>query len=262
VDDQRLGAILRAVRIRRRLRLRDVSARCGVSISVLSRIERGHLESMSLATLRRVASALDVRLDIRAFSRAGDLDRLVNARHSALHEDVARELDRLVGWAFHPEVSFSIDGERGVIDILAIHAERRIVLVIELKTEIVDVNELVGTFDRKVRLALRVASERGWARGPGWTVGAWVVVADSRLNRRRAQAHAIMLRAAWPADGRSIRGWLTRPTGPIRCLSYRLVVGSGSAARRVRRPRTDTRPQRRSGTGGLDRCRGGGAIRP
>ena len=49
-------------------------------------------------------------------------------------------------------MSFSIFGERGVIDVAAWNAEHRALLVIELKTDIVDVNELVGTFDRKVRL--------------------------------------------------------------------------------------------------------------
>jgi hypothetical protein len=32
-------------------------------------------------------------------------------------------------------------------------------------------------------------------------------------------AHSAMLRAAYPQDGRSIRGWLARPKGGIRCLS-------------------------------------------
>ncbi len=245
MDDQRLGAILRAVRIRRRLRIIDVKARSGVSPSVISRIERGHLDTVSLATLRKVAAALDVRIDVRAFGRSGDLDRLVNARHAALHEGVARDLGRLPGWHFHPEVSFAIGVERGVIDILAIHPARKAVLVIELKTEIVDVNELVGTFDRKVRLALRIASERGWASGPGWTVGSWVVIAEGRTNRRRVQAHASMLRAAFPSDGRSIRGWLAEPEGRMRCLSFRALEGVGrTGTRRVRTsaPRSPNNP--------------------
>jgi hypothetical protein len=61
-----------------------------------------------------------------------------------------------------PEVSFSIFGERGVIDVLAWHAATRTILVIELKTVIADVNELIGNVDRKRRLAPRVAAERGW----------------------------------------------------------------------------------------------------
>ena len=51
-------------------------------------------------------------------------------------------------------------GERGVIDILAWHAATRTLLVIELKTEIVDINELMGTVDRKRRLAATVAREQ------------------------------------------------------------------------------------------------------
>jgi hypothetical protein len=35
-------------------------------------------------------------------------------------------------------------------------------LVVEVKTAIVDVAELLGTLDGKRRLAVRVARERGW----------------------------------------------------------------------------------------------------
>jgi hypothetical protein len=162
---------------------------------------------------------LDVRVDVRAFSRNGDLDRLVNARHSRLHESVARYLRTLPAWLFEPEVSFAIWGERGVVDILAWHAKRRVLLVIELKTAIVDVNELVGTFGRKVRLAIEIARRHGWDVPNDATVAGWVVVEDSRTNRRHMAAHSAMLRAAYPQDGRSIRGWLARPKGGIRCLS-------------------------------------------
>ncbi len=63
-----------------------------------------------------------------------------------------------------PEVSFAVYGERGVIDILAWHPGERALLVIELKTEIVDIQDLIGTVDRKRRLARVVARDRGWVR--------------------------------------------------------------------------------------------------
>ena len=67
-----------------------------------------------------------------------------------MHESVARVFrDELPAWMLAPEVSFSVYGERGVIDILAWHPGRRALLVIELKTDLVDMNELLGTFDRK-----------------------------------------------------------------------------------------------------------------
>ena len=220
MDDQRVGAAIRLVRTRRGWRQIDLANAAGVSRATVSRIERGHFGSVSLDAIRAVAAALDIRIDLRAVWRAGDLDRLLNARHSALHELVARRFAELPGWVAEPEVSFSIFGERGVIDILAWHPGRRALLVIELKTDIADVNELVGTVDRKRRLAIRVARERGWEVGPDASVSVWIIVAEGRTNRRRVHAHGTMLQAAFPADGRTIGGWLRRPVGAVRCLSF------------------------------------------
>jgi hypothetical protein len=185
-------------------------------------MERGHLEGATLGTIRAVAKALDVRVDLIARWRAGDLDRLLNARHSELHELVARHIAQLPGWVAQPEVSFAVYGERGVIDILAWHPGLRALLVIELKTDIADVNELVGTVDRKGRLAQRIALERGWISRdqPPPSVSIWVIVADGPTNRRRVGAHQAMLRAAFPTDGRSVRPWLRDPRRPIRALSF------------------------------------------
>jgi len=92
----------------------------------------------------------------------------------------------LPGWTFDPEVSFSYFGERGVIDVLGWHAEAATMLVIELKTEIVDVQELMGTMDRRVRLAPRIANDRGHrARN----VAAWVILANDRSNHCRLHDH-------------------------------------------------------------------------
>jgi transcriptional regulator with XRE-family HTH domain len=219
MDDLRLGATVRKVRIRRGWRQMDLAKRAATSTSTISRIERGHVETLSLATIRRVLAALEIRLDLVPRWRGGDLDRLLNVHHSRLHELVAIELRAHPGWTFQPEVSFAFVGERGVIDILAFHRERRVVLVIELKTNIVDVNELVGTLDRKTRLARRVAAER-WTIPGDPSIATWLIVASSRTNRRRVQAHGTMLRTAFPSDGRSIGGWLARPSGPVRCLSF------------------------------------------
>lgn len=242
MDDLQFGAIIRRIRIRKRLRQIDLAGLAGVSRGLISRIERGHLDGVPLRTLRRVAAVLEIRLDLVPRWRGGDLDRIVNARHARLHELVARHMASLPGWSFQPEVSFAIYRDRGVIDILCFHAARNALLVIELKTEIVDVNELVGTLDRKVRLAIEIARQRGWPVRAGVTVSAWVIVSASRTNRRRVDDHRTMLRAALPADGRSIQGWLTDPARPIRALSFwpdshQESVGTGlTAVRRVRAP--------------------------
>ena len=180
-------------------------------------IERGHMDTVSLRILRRVAAVLDIRVDLTPRWRAGDLDRLLNARHSELHELVARWFaDQLPDWVLAPEVSFSIYGERGVIDILAWHEATRSLLVIELKTAIADVNELLGAADRKRRLAAHVARERGW---DPLTVSQWLIVADSRTNRRRLDAHMTAIRNAFPAGTWAIRRWLRKPGGEIAALT-------------------------------------------
>lgn len=87
---------------------------------------------------------------------------MLSARHSTLQDVVARWLISLPGWTVVPEVSFAIYAERGVIDLLAWHAPTETLLVIEVKTEIVDLQDVLGVLDRKTRLASRFARERGW----------------------------------------------------------------------------------------------------
>src|SRR2546423_1109916 len=189
-----MGSVIRLLRRRKGWRQQDLAVAAGASKSAVGRLERGHVDSSTIEQMRRIAAALDVRIDLVPRWRGGELDRLLNAGHSAMHESVARSVHRVGGWRLVPEVSFSIFGERGVIDILAWHAATSALLVIELKTAIVDVQELIGTMDRKVRLAPRIAAERGWQAR---TVSALVLVADGRTNRRRLADHRTVLRAAY-----------------------------------------------------------------
>jgi transcriptional regulator with XRE-family HTH domain len=217
MDFERCGRVVRAVRIRRRWRQFDVATHAHVHRSMVSRIERGHGDHVTIAALERVAAALDIRLTMNTQWRGGDLDRLLSAAHSALHERVADFFADLGGWDLRPEVSFSIGGERGVIDILAWHAATRTLLVIELKTEIADVNDLMTTMGRRLRLAARVGRDLNWVPA---VVAGWVIVADTSTNRRRVRAHAKVLRNAFPADGSVMRGWVRTPSGPVRGLSF------------------------------------------
>jgi transcriptional regulator with XRE-family HTH domain len=242
MDDLRFGTVIRLVRQRRGWRQQDLSERSGVSQTVISRMERGHLGPQSIDDVRVVAAALDVRVDLVPRWRAGDLDRLLNRGHSALHESVARMFrDELPAWVLAPEVSFAVFGERGAIDILAWHPGRRALLVIELKTDLADMNELVGTFDRKRRLARKIALDRGW---DPVTVSAWLIVVGGRTNRRRVAAHEAMLRGALPNDGRAIRGWLRDPVGRVAGLSFwsdRLGEIGRATSRPIRRVRAGCR---------------------
>ena len=217
MDDQRLGMAVRAVRVRQRKRQADVARSSRVSRATVGRIEHGFIDAVSLRTLRRICGTLEMRVEVQVRTRGADLDRMLSARHSQLAESVIRTLRHdFPDWQFLPEVSFSIWGERGVVDILAWHPGRRALLVIELKTEIVDVGELVGTLDRKRRLGREIAASHGWDPE---TVSSWVIVADGRTNERRLAEFRSTLRAAYPEDGRRMRGWLATPTGSVAALS-------------------------------------------
>jgi transcriptional regulator with XRE-family HTH domain len=217
MDDQRIGYALRAIRQRKRFRQVDVAKRAGTSQTMVARIERGAVSNVPFGMLQRLALELDARLDVRVRWQGGDLDRLVNARHAGMHEVMARWFASLDGWSAEPEVSFSVYGERGVIDIAAWHAVARHLLIVELKTELVDVNELLATLDRKRRLGSIVARDRGMQP---LATSSWVVLADSRTNRRAVSSHAAVLRSKLPTDGRTMRSWLVQPTERVDALSF------------------------------------------
>jgi hypothetical protein len=135
-------------------------------------------------------------------------------------------------------VSFNVYGERGIIDLLARHRARRALLVIELKTELVDPNELLGSMDRRLASPAgspRIAADR---HRDGQRLA---VIAESRMNRRHAGAVRSLLRAAFPEDGRAVRRWLRDPDRRQLAMFFLSDSAQGSAVlhlaprKRVRR---------------------------
>jgi len=175
--------------------------------------------------MRRIAAALDVRIDLVARWRGGELDRLLNRRHSLLAESFAAFVTRAPGWRAEPELSFAIYGERGVIDQLAWHAGTAHLLLAEFKTELVDINELLGTLDRKRRLIRQIAASRGWAPQ---MVSVWLVVAYTRTNRRHVAEHSTLLRSRLPFDGRQLRRLVRKPTTAASGIAFWTDSNPGS----------------------------------
>jgi transcriptional regulator with XRE-family HTH domain len=242
MDGVRLARVFRAVRHRHRWRQSDVAERARVSATVISRIEHGRLTELSLEAIERVATALDVQLSIVAHWRGGDLDRMLNSRHAALAERAIAWIRGLGPWVTRPEVSFAIGRERGTVDIVGWWPDRRALLIIELKTDIVDVGELLGTLGRKRRLAALIAAQLGWVPD---VIGTCLLIDEGRTNRRRVANHALTLRASLPEDGRRLRAWLQDPQVPLAALAFlpdpqsTNVRRSPATIRRVRRPKSE-----------------------
>lgn len=234
----RIGQALRAIRVRKRLRQSDVALLARVPREDVIAIEAGRLAAIDWGRVQAVARALEATLRTEVRWQGADLDRLLAAGHAALHEVIGAFFARLVDWETLSEVSFAVFGERGVIDILAWHAPTRSLLIVELKTALGDPQALVATMDRRIRLARRIAADRGWSAE---SVSAWVVFADTTTNRRHVARHRALLGARFPVDGRSLRAWLARPSGTVMALSFWSDVadtdGSGrpTTPRRVRR---------------------------
>lgn len=184
MDDPRLGSALKSIRLRAGLTQEEVAVAAGVPRSLVGRIERGRIAVVRFGDLRSVAAVLDTSVDLIVRWHGGDLGRVINARHAAIHEAGARRFAALEEWVLEPEVSCSSYGARGVIDGLAWHAASRSLLVIELKSEIVDINNLMGSVDRKRRLAAEIGRSRdgtpracrrgSWSPTAGRTGGCWL----------------------------------------------------------------------------------------
>lgn len=248
MDDVRVGRLLRQLRIRKRWRQTDLAADAGISQSAVSLIERGHLSTLSIRTLRGVFAALDARFDGVVTWRGGLIDRLLDERHAQLVGAFAAALARS-GWEVHVEVTFSRFGERGSIDILALRSAEGLALIVEIKTELTAIDETIRRLDVKDRLAAAIVFERfGWRPR---TVGRLLVVMEGATSRRRVTAHDGSLGRAFPDRGVTVRHWLCRPSGRMSGLRFLSATNPGTTRRAVTRPDGAARHKSPSPTVGI-----------
>jgi transcriptional regulator with XRE-family HTH domain len=244
MDTIRFGLAIRALRRRRGWTQADAATRAGISQSAISRVERGEADRLTHRTLDRVAGAVGARIRVIVLADGENLDRLLDRGHAALVEHVTQLL-LARGWEVAPEVTFSIFGERGSIDVLAFHPPTGSLLVIEVKSTIPDVQATLAGIDRKARLADRVARERGWRVR---TVSRWLVVPDTTTVRRRVDQHAATFNAALPGRTVALRRWAAKPTGAVAGIMF--LPCSPETGQRGR-------PQVRSGVSPTREPRGG-----
>ena len=204
MEPRTVARLLRAIRRRKGISQRLLGQRLHVSQSQMSRRERSALERCSLADLQSWATALGahVVVDLRVDGQRP----LADARHAAIQAWLTSLL-RAAGWLVEVEVSFNQYGDRGRIDILAFHPARRVLLVIEVKTQLTDVQEVLGALDVKRRAASEIARSRRW------TIGATIpvlVAREDRTIRRRINAHAPLFEA-FGLRARAARAWLSHP---------------------------------------------------
>ena len=181
-----------------------------MSAPTISRVERGLIRGVPLGTIERVADALGATIDVTIRWQGEQLDRLLDAAHASIEEQTATLLASS-GWSVRPEVSFNHYGDRGRVDLLAFHPAAGVVLVIEVKGSIGDLQDALGRLDVKVRLGRSLADASGWA-GVRAVVPAFVF-ADTRTVRRTVARHAAIF-ARFGLRGKSAQAWVRRPFSP------------------------------------------------
>lgn len=253
VRDLEIGRVVRALRHRHGWRQEDLARRAGVSQRHVSRFESGDLDHLTLHAVRAMARPLGLDIALLGRWRGGELDRLLDADHAFLQSAFRMLLDRL-GWLVAAEVTFNERGERGSMDLLAMHPPTGMLLVVEIKTMVADVQGLLRPLDAKVRLASVVARRLGWhAR----VVVPCLVLAESTTTRRRLREHAPLF-APFARRGVEARRWLASPSSapPRRLLLLRKLPPSrGASVRRAGRQRVRLARSRTSVATGPDTSR-------
>ncbi|HET7167744.1 MAG TPA: helix-turn-helix transcriptional regulator [Candidatus Limnocylindrales bacterium] len=251
MDVIRFGLSMRALRRRRRWTQARLASSVGVSRSLIGRIERGRADRVPVHCLIAVAAALGASISVRVLWHGEGLDRLLDADHASLTERMLTWL-RSLGWDVATEVTFNVRGERGAIDILAFHEPSGSLLVVEIKSVVPDLQAMLGALDRKVRLAIDIARERGWHVR---TVSRLLVLPDDRTARRRVDQHGSTFLAALPARTVQVRRWLRAPLGRLDGILFLSDAHDTSARQRVAGHRSLDRctPRSRAGDRGRHR---------
>ncbi|MGH2446229.1 MAG: hypothetical protein ACRDGD_09350 [Candidatus Limnocylindria bacterium] len=166
---------------------------------------------MTLGGIDRIAGALGASVHVQIRWQGEQLDRLIDAAHAGLQQSVAEALTAM-GWAVRVEVSFNHYGDRGRVDILAFHPALRVLLVVEIKSALGDLQETLGRLDVKARLGAQLARDQGWADVA--IVIPALVVGDSRNARAIVAEHGALF-ARYDVRGRAALAWIRHPTVPM-----------------------------------------------
>ena len=179
-----IGRELRIARITSGKRQLDIARAIGVSTAHVSRIERGLVEGVTMGVLARFATAVGLRIWLRAFP-AGR--RLLDAPQLALWAEFKPHFDRV--WQLRTEVPIPIPGDLRAADAVANNGSCTV--EVELITRLAD-------FQAQSRSALLKKRDLRANR-------LILVVNGSRANREALKEARDLMRDTFPLDTRAIK---------------------------------------------------------
>lgn len=188
---------------------RELSRRSGVSQPMVCAVERGHVSDLTFGTAATLLEAMGARLRVHVDAPfLASPPRQRDAAHARMSAHVTRRLERL-GWQVRTEVEIGGDRSRGWIDVLAFHAASRLLLVIELKSELHDLGAIDRTLGWYEREAWAAARHIGW--GPRQSKGCLLLLATD-ANDAAARANRDYLGRIAPVRARALSDLVADPS--------------------------------------------------
>lgn len=197
---------------------------------------------MTWSAIERTCVSLEIHWDLLPRWRGFDGAHLLDREHASIAEYVVSEL-RSLGWDTIVEYTFNHFGDRGSVDVLGWHPRLLALLIVEVKTAIVDIQDLSSTLDRKARVVpALLARERGWVPA---TTGRLLVAKGSRAVRSTIERHPETFASSLPDRTVACRRWLRQPVGRLAGILFvadSRLMAVMRASRRVRSSRRSAAP--------------------
>jgi hypothetical protein len=148
------------------------------------------------------------------------------------------------GWIAVVEFSFNDYGDRGSVDVLGWRAGLSALLIVEVKSQLTDLQAMCRSVDTKARIVPRlVARDRGWRPR---AVGVAIVLPDTAGQRKAVARRRAIFEASFPARTVEVRRWISEPSSSgVRGIWFLDLANTTGAKRkplaqsRVRRRRVD-----------------------
>lgn len=182
---------------------------------MISRLEAGKLADLSLPISARLFEAMGARIRVEVDAPFLDERQL---QHDPAHARMSGHVDRRLqrdGWQVVSEVEVGGDRSRGWIDLLAVHPVTRLMLVIELKTELHDLGQIDRTLGWYEREAWAAARRLGWR--PAAMIGCLILLMTRQND----------LAVGFNRDG-------LRRQFPVRAAHFREILGGDQPPQRGR----------------------------
>lgn len=197
----------------------ELGDRAGFSQSFVSLVEHMCMPDLTFESATLLLEAMGARLTLGVsapFLADRELQR--DPAHARSTAYITARLKR-DGWLTATEVEIGGDRSRGWIDVLAYHPDQRLLLVIEVKTEIRDLGAIERTLGWYEREAWVAARRLGWR--PKKLVGCLLLLA-TEMNEARIEENQAAFSAGFPIRATELRRIMSNevpPPGGSRALA-------------------------------------------